>query len=136
MQLDHAGAHQPVDDLRRIELGAREPRGDRAQVQRAVDHRQDFPLARQKVEHRRLLVVLPPSEHRDHEQARHAIRDPRPLVDAARALHQQRLGADLHHRFALQRALLESEEPLAPREELEHDRLDLDPDLPLEFLAS
>jgi hypothetical protein len=67
---------------------------------------------------------------------RDAALDARPLVDAARAFHQQGLGRDADRRLGrgvVEGALGEREIAFAPAHHLEHDLLDLEAHLALEL---
>ena len=99
-----------------------------AQVALAIDHRQHLPLVRQQIEHRaarRSRLRTGASSGIDVDVG-NDVRDARPLVDAPRAFHEQRFG---RHRDArvdrhlAARTILEREEALAPRHQLEHDAL-------------
>src|SRR5712671_3376830 len=125
--VDESGAQHSVDDLRNLELGDYQPLGDLVQVSFTIDHGQHFPLSWQKVDER-LGTIIERCKARGHAGIRDLVGHARPLVDAARAFHEQRLRADaygyvLPHRP--RRLLGEGEESLRPGHQIEYDRLDL-----------
>src|SRR6266404_4916604 len=134
-QHDHTGALQPEQGFRDLEVRASQLRCDAAHVALAVDHRQHLPLGRQEIE-LTFTRLLGRREHGHDAEVGDAPLDAGPFVDAARTLHQQRLGGDAHHgvRGQLGRgALAEREVALAPAHDLEHDLFDLEAHLALEL---
>src|SRR2546426_3017881 len=134
-QHDHAGTFKTEQRLGHLEVGASELRRQPTDGSLAVDERQHFPLRRQQVE------LAAPSlgwrrERRHDAHVRNPVLDARPLVDAARALHQERLdgNADRHLGGDLALGLLgEGEVALVPAHHLEDDFLDLEADLALDL---
>ncbi len=134
-QHDHAGALEPEQRFRHLEIRAPQLGCDGAHVADAVDHRQHFPLGRQQVE-LALARLLRRREHGHDAEVGDAPLDAGPFVDAPGALHQQRLGGDAHGgvRGQLGRgAFAEGEVAFAPAHHLEDDLFDLEADLALEL---
>ena len=132
-QRDEARALEPEQGLRHFEIGAPQLRGDGAQIALAVHHGQHLPLRWQQVEP---ALLAHGGERRDDAQMGDAAFDPRPLVDAARAFHEQRLRRDADRRFCRhvrERAFGEREVAFTPAHQLEHDLLDLEADLALDL---
>src|SRR5438552_11716287 len=131
----HAGALEPEERLRDLEVRAPQLGRDGAHVAYAIDHREHLPLGRQEVQ-LALAGLLGRREHGHDAEVGDAPFDAGPFVDAPGAFHQQRLGGNAHHGIRGQlgrRALAEGEVPFAPAHDLEHDLFDLEADLALEL---
>src|SRR5690606_21668093 len=125
--LDHAGTHPPVRDLRPVRRAAPPGRRDLAQVLLAVDLRQDLPFLGPEVEDRPVPVTQR-RQHRDRMDAGDARLQPRPFVNAPRTLHQQRIDPNLNADPVPLRSvpLLEAEPALRPAHDLVQRLLDLE----------
>ena len=132
---DHAGAFEAEQRLGHFEVRAPQLRREASDGALTIDEREHLPLRREEIE-------LPAPAFRRRRERRHdadvrdTVFDPRPLVDAARPFHEQRLDGnpdgELRRDFAF-RLLREREIAFVPAHHFEDDFLDLEPHLPLDF---
>src|SRR6478735_10462048 len=82
------------------------------------------------------MILVDRGQYWNDAEMRDLVGDSRPLVDAPRTLHEERLGRDARDRLgrcAGRGSLHEGEETLLPRHQLEDDGLDLKPYVPLQL---
>src|SRR5437762_1630700 len=132
---DHARTLETEQRLGHLEVRTSELRRQPTDGSLAVDERQDFPFRRQEVE----LTAASfgwRRERRHDADVGDPVFDARPLIDAARAFHQERLHRNpdghLGRDFALG-FFGEREVAFVPAHDLEDDFLDLEADLPLDL---